>query len=111
MRHVDELELEFTEADAVAGLHGSKLDLLVEPRLTKLVLGEPHRQRRTKDRDFSDPLQLRNDVRQPTDMVLMAVGNGDAPEVRETVLHVPDVGDDEIDSPLPLFGELATRVD
>ena len=88
-----------------------QLDLFVESRLAQLVLGESHRQRRSIDRDLPDALQLRNDVRQRPDVVLMAMRNGDAPQLGQSVLHVADVGDDEVDPTLPFLGELASGVD
>ena len=80
-------------------------------RLAQLVVGESHRQRRSIDRDLPDPLQLRNDVRQRPDVVLMAMRDGNAPQLRQSVLHVADVGDDQVDASLPFLGELASGVD
>ena len=108
---VDELELEIAETDAFARLHGMELDLFVESRLAQLVVGESHRQRRSIDRNLPDPLQLRNDVRQRPDMVLMAMRDGNAPQLRQSVLHVADVGDDQVDATLPFLGELTAGVD
>jgi hypothetical protein len=111
VRHVDELELEIAQADAFAGLHRMQLDLFVESRLAQLVVGESHRQRRSVDRDLPDSLQLRNDVWQRPDVVLMAMRNGDAPQLRQSVLHVTDIGDDQVDASLPFLRELASGVD
>jgi hypothetical protein len=88
-----------------------QLDLFVESRLAQLVLGESHRQRRSKDRDLPDTIQLRNDVRQRPNVVLMAMRNGDAPQLGQSILDVADVGDDEVDATLPFLGELASGVD
>src|SRR5215207_2817227 len=111
VRHIDELELEIAETDTFARLHRMELDLFVESRLAQLVLGESHCQRRSIDRDLPDPLQLRNDVRQRPDVVLMAMRNGDAPQLGQSILDVADVGNDEVDATLPFLGELASGVD
>src|SRR5918995_1600233 len=111
VRDVDELEIEITETDAFARLHRMELDFFIESGLAQLVVGESHRQRRSIDRDLPDPLQLRNDVRQGSDVILVAMGNGDAPQLRQAVLDVADIRDDQVDAALPFLGKLTSGVD
>jgi hypothetical protein len=88
-----------------------QLDLFVEPRLAQLVVGESHRQRRSKDRDLPDAVQLRNDVRQRPDVILVAMRNGNATQLGQSILDVADVGDDEVDTAFPFLGEFSSGVD
>src|SRR5918994_7051088 len=41
----------------------------------------------------------------------MAMGNGDAPQLGQSILDVADIGDDEVDATLPFLRELASGVD
>src|SRR5215213_3766511 len=41
----------------------------------------------------------------------MAMGNGNTPQLRQSVLYVANVGDNQVDATLPFLGELASGVD
>src|SRR4051812_25614000 len=44
-------------------------------------------------------------------MVLVAMGNGDAAQLGQSILDVADVGDDQVNAALPFLGELPAGVD
>src|SRR5215207_923698 len=44
-------------------------------------------------------------------MVFVAMRNSDAAQLRQSVLDVADIRDDQVDAPLPFFGELPPGVD
>jgi hypothetical protein len=56
-------------------------------------------------------LDLRDDVREPADVVLMAVGEEDTAEVAHPLHDEADVRDDEVDPSLLFFRELAAGVE
>ena len=53
----------------------------------------------------------RDEVRQRADVVLVAVGDEDAPDAVAVVAEVLDVGDDEVDAEHVVRWELETEVD
>ena len=108
---MDELDAQRSELNALARLRRPQVDQLVEPPLAQLCLDEAERQRRAVDRDRRPRLQLRQDVGQPADVVLVAVGDDDRPQVAQPLLDVADVGDDQVDSALLLLRELAAAVE
>ncbi len=102
----DELEVEGTELVEVTSRDdaGDRLD----PVLLELGLDERDRQLRAEDRDVGLALEQVGDG---ADVVFVAVGEHEADDVVEAVVEVGEVGEDEVDTGLLLFGEEDAGVD
>src|SRR5699024_8991882 len=102
----DEFEVEGTElVEVVLGDHtGDGLD----PVFLELGLDERDRQLRAEDRDVALAAQQ---IGHGTDVVLVAVGQDEPDDVVEAVIEVGEVGEDEVDAGLVLFGEEHAAVD
>src|SRR5690606_29486253 len=72
---------------------------------------EGERQRRAVDCDWGNVFELREDVRDGADVVLVAVGNQEAAQPAAVILKIADVRDNQVDSAHLLFGELAAAID
>ena len=83
----------------------------VHPVLVELALDEAQRQRRAVNRYWGDVLELRQDVGDRADVVLMPVRDHDGAKVGEALLDVRHVRDDQIDSALFFFRKLAAAVE
>ena len=92
--HVDELDLEGPELEALALLDVVDVDLL---EAVLVELGARHRggQRTAEDRDVDR--QLAQDPRQRPEVVLVAVGDDDALDVVDAIAQVGEVGQHEVD--------------
>ncbi len=88
------------------GVGGDELGLLPEPVLVELRLHERERQRRRDDRFDVD---LSQEVRQPADVILVAVREDHRAD--ESTLEVADVRQEEIDAEVLVAREREPRVD
>ena len=111
MRNVDELDFQIAQPDAFACFDRMQIDFVVEPILAQLVFGKPQGQRRPVNRHFANALELRHDVWQCANVIFMPMGNDDATKFADAVLDVADVGNDEVDTPLPLLGKFPAGID
>ena len=102
----DEFEVEGAELVDVVFLHhaGDGLDAV----FFELGFDERDRQLRTEDRDVALAAQQ---VGNGADVVFVAVGEDEADDVIEAVVEVGEIGEDEVDAGLVLFGEEHTAVD
>ena len=100
-------DAERPDLELVARLEGEER-VVVELVLLDLVAEEPAGEGRGVDRHARE---LRQDVRQPADMVLVGVGDQERPDVRLPLAEVGDVGDDEVDPEHLLVGEHQAAVD
>ena len=107
VRDANELDAERAELERrVAGRRGDELRLLREPVLVELRLHERERQRRRDDRFDVD---LSQEVRQPADVILVAVREDHRAD--ESALEVADVRQQEVDAEVLVARERESRVD
>ena len=97
----DELDVERTDLAALAVGDRDEVGVAEQPGLLDAVLGQPEGERRAVDRER----QLAEQVREATDVVLVAVG-GDAADHAVGVLPQPgEVREDEVDTEVLELGE------
>src|SRR5215831_21137557 len=94
MRDVKKLHTETARRDRLFWRDYVELRFLGDPVLFKLVLDQSHRERRSIDRN----IQIGNDERQGTDMILMAVREKDRSDFTLVFEKVGNVGDDDVDA-------------
>ena len=100
-------DVECTDVDLVARFERDER-VVVELVLLDLVAEEAARQRRRVDRHARE---LREDVRQRADVVLVRVGDEERLDVGAALLEIGDVGDDEVDAEHLLVGEHEAAID
>ena len=91
---MDEFHAEFARLDHVARLTGDELGLVQQAVLLQLQLDETGGHPGGVDRGVDGP----EDVGQGADVVLMSVGDEDAPDLLLVLDEIADVGDDHIDA-------------
>ena len=91
---VDELHVELAHPDHLAGLHGDELGLLEQAVLLQLQLDEPRGEAGT----VHGHVHLLEDVGNGPDVVLVAVGDEQAPDTPLVLHEVRDVGDHQVDA-------------
>ena len=99
--HVDELHLELAGPDGHAGLHGDQLGGADQTVLLELQLDEPGGEPGAVDRD----IDLLENIWDGADVVLMAVGDEQAPQPGFVLDEIGHVGDDAIDAVHIIAGE------
>ncbi len=104
---VDELHGHTAHLDGVARLHHIQLDAAEQPVLLELALDQPQREARGIDRGV-DALEQK---RQPADVILVAVGEHDSAQLFAVLLHIAEVGDDQIHAGHLLIREGQTAID
>ena len=100
-------DAERPDLELVAGLEREER-VVVELVLLDLVAEQAAGERRGVDRHARE---LRQDVRQGADVVLVGVGDEERLDVGLALLEVGDVGDDEVDAEHLLVGEHEPAVD
>src|SRR5690606_4938620 len=104
--------LNLAKAHTIAALHFVELHLVIHASLFQLALNETDGQWCCVNGDFlALTLQLRNQVWQCADMILMAVRNENAAEVPQAIKHEGDVRNDQVDTALRFFRELAAGIE
>ncbi len=107
VRDPNELHTERAELErSIAGRRGDELGLLREPVLVELRLHERERQRRRNDRFDVD---LSQEVRQSTDVVLVAVREDH--RAHESSFEIADVRQQEVDTQVLVARERESRID
>ena len=109
VRHADQLDPERAELHRlVVRRHLPELRLAQEPVLVELRLHQPERQPR---RDDDGDVHLAHEIRQPADVVLVAVREHDTADHRLAVLEIRDVAEDEVDAEMLVAREREAGVD
>ena len=105
----DELDVKVVaELDVVAVLAFLEPDALeTDARFLELVTHQFYREGAAVDRT----LELLEEIGQGTDMVLMAVCEHDAPELRDVIPYIGKIRDDAVDSGHVLFREAHAHID
>ena len=107
VRDADELDAKRAELERrVARRRGHELGLLPEPVLVELRLDERERERR---RDDLADVDLAQEVRQPADVILVAVREDD--RAHAPALEVADVGQEQVDAEVLVAREREPGVD
>ena len=101
MVHMDELHLELARPDGAARLHSDDLGGVQQAMLLKLQLDEPGGKAGAVDRH----IHLLENIGNGPDVVLMAVGDEQAPEAVVILDQVADIGNDAIDAVHIVAGE------
>ena len=103
---VDELHGEFARLDHLAGLAGDELGLVQEPVLLQLELHQARGHAGGVDGGVDAPQQVGDGA----DVVLMAVGEEDAPDLVLVLDEIGEVGDDHVDAVHVVVGEAHTHI-
>ena len=107
MVHTDKFHLEKPKLHLIARLHAVQLRLEIKHMLIEFVLQNSERQ--------SGPIyrhvQFLEQIRNPADMILMAVRQHNALDFIGIADKIGDIRDDEVDSQHVVVGEAETAVD
>ena len=107
----DRLDIERTELGAQAFADGVLDDAAEHAMLFELDRDQSERQRRAVDGDRIVRVELHDQIGQPADVILVAVGEEDAEQTVESLGDVRVVAHDQVDAVQLRFGKLDPRVD
>ena len=107
MRHAERLDAEGPEREGPPGLDGVEPRLLEEPVLAQPLPGQGQRHPGPED----GHVQLPEEVRQGADVVLVGVGEDDAPHLLPPRDEVGEVRNDVVDPGQLVVGEHEAAVD
>jgi hypothetical protein len=107
MRHADRENAENAEVEAAAGEDLDKLGVVEEAMLFEFAFYIGEGELGAVDGD----VELGQDPRETTDVVLVAVGEDDAADFAAVLDEVGDIRDDDVDAQELFFGEHKAGVD
>ncbi len=107
MAHVEKLHAERSQWQNIARLDGMQFNLIQQVMLPQLHLGQAERQPCA----VHGSIHVREDVGQRTDVVFVAVGEDDGPQLLPPLHHIGDIGNDDVNPQHVVLGEHETGVD